>query len=91
VFSTTVRNIWGDTSFTTIQPERLVDLQVGYGWESGALKGLSVLLQVNNATNEAYRTLMSVSDNTGAVPNLSYPAKFDRYGRQYLLGISYKM
>lgn len=86
-----VRNIWGDTSFTTIEPERIVDFQVGYGWETGSLKGLSVLFQVNNLTNEPYRTMSSVSDNTGTVPNLMYPTKYDRYGRQMLFGISYKL
>lgn len=86
-----VRNIWGDTSFTTIEPERIVDFQIGYGWETGSMKGLSMLFQVNNMTNEPYRTMSGVSDNTGAVPDLKYPTKFDRYGRQYLFGISYKM
>ena len=28
---------------------------------------------------------------TGAVPSLLYPTKYDRYGRQYLLGVSYKL
>lgn len=86
-----VRNIWGDTSFTTIEPERILDFQIGYGFDSGALKGFSVLFQVNNLNNEPYRTLSSVSDGTGAVPGVMYPTKYDRYGRQYLLGVTYKL
>lgn len=85
-----VRNAWGDTSFTTIEPEHIVDFQIGYAFESGPYKGLSILAQVNNLTNEAYRTMMSVSDNSGKVPNLLYPGTYEKYGRQYLLGVNYK-
>jgi len=85
-----VRNAWGDTSYTTIEPEHITDLQLGYGWDSGPLKGVSVLFQVNNVTNEAYRTMMTVSDNSGTVPNLLYPGTYEKYGRQYLLGVNYK-
>lgn len=85
-----VRNAWGDTSYTTIEPERVTDLQLGYGFEEGALKGLSVLLQVNNVTNEPYRTMMTVDSNSGAVPGVMYPSVYDRYGSQYLLGVNYK-
>jgi len=85
-----VRNAWGDTSFTTIEPEHIIDLQVGYGFEDGPYKGLSVLLQVNNVTNEAYRTMMGVDSNSGTVPGLMYPGIYEKYGRQYLLGVNYK-
>ena len=84
------RNAWGDTSYTTIEPERIVDFQLGYGFESGMLKGFSVLFQVNNLTDEPYRTKMTVDSNSGTVPGLLYPAKFEKYGRQYLLGANYK-
>lgn len=86
-----VRNAWGDTSFTTIEPESIVDFQVGYGWETGSLKGLSVLFQVNNLTNEPYRTMMTVDSNSGTVPKLLYPGIYEKYGRQYLLGVNYKL
>jgi iron complex outermembrane receptor protein len=85
-----VRNAWGDTSYTTIEPERIVDLQLGYSWDSGPLKGVSVLLQVNNVTDEAYRTMMTVDSNSGTVPGLLYPGVYEKYGRQYLLGVNYK-
>lgn len=86
-----VRNIWGDNTLTTIEPESITDVQFGYSFESGPMKGLSFTLEVNNLTNEPYRTKSGVSDNTGTVPNLLYPTKYDRYGRQYLLGVSYKL
>lgn len=89
-YMASVRNIWGDTSFTTIEPERIVDLQLGYGFEAGSLKGLSLTFQVNNLTNEAYRTRMTVDSNSGAVPGVLYPGIYEKYGRQYLLGANYK-
>jgi iron complex outermembrane receptor protein len=85
-----VRNAWGDTTYTTIEPEHIVDLQLGYGFEEGPLKGLSVLFEVNNLTNEPYREMMTVDSNSGTVPNQLFPGIYDRYGRQYLLGVSYK-
>lgn len=85
-----VRNIWGDSTLTTIEPERIVDFQIGYSWEQGPLKGVSVLFQINNATNEPYKTMMGASDGTGTVPNANYLGVYDRYGRQYLLGVGYK-
>ena len=85
-----VRNAWGDTSYTTIEPEKVVDFQVGYAFEKGAYKGLSVLFQINNLTNEAYRTMMTVDSNSGTVPSLLYPGIYEKYGRQYLIGLNYK-
>ena len=85
-----VRNAWGDTAYTTIEPETNVDFSIGYGFEQGQYKGLSVLFQINNLTNEPYRTMMTVDSNSGTVPGLLYPSTYDRYGRQYLLGVNYK-
>ena len=60
--------------------ERIVDLQFGYEFQSGAAKGLSILVQVNNATNEPYRELDSNGTQT----------KLDTYGRTVLFGVTYK-
>jgi len=86
-----VRNAWGDTTYTTIEPEKIVDFQIGYGFDSGSLKGLSILFQINNVTDEPYRTMMTVDSNSGTDPKLLYPATTDKYGRQYLIGLTYKM
>ncbi len=86
-----VRNAWGDTSYTTIEPERVLDFQIGYGFETGTYKGLSFLFQINNLTNEPYRTMMTVDSNSGTVPKLMYPAIYEKYGRQVLIGLTYKM
>ena len=70
--------------------EKLVDLQLGYAFESGALKGLSLLLQVNNVTDEVavtYKTPNHGAADMGAfLPNyISY------FGRQVLFGVNYKL
>ena len=68
--------------------EQTIDLQLGYDFpESSSLSGLSVLFQVNNLTNEPFRTEVSESTGTG----LLFPEEYTEYGRQYLLGFRYKL
>ena len=58
-------------------------MQLGYAFsESSALSGLSLLLQINNITNEPYREYYPTSGNL--------PQMYNEYGRQVLLGASYK-
>ena len=71
-------------SFTEITAERQTDLQLGYEFNAGRLKGLSVLLQVNNLTNAPYAT---VNGTGGVIAAEAY----EKYGRQYLLGLNYKL
>ena len=71
-------------SFTEINAERQTDLQLGYEFNGGRLKGLSVLLQVNNLTNTPYAT---VNGTGGVIAAEAY----EKYGRQYLLGLNYKL
>ena len=74
-------------SFTNILPDRQTDLQLGYEFQGGGLKGLSVLLQVNNVANSPYATQFG-SGFSGAV---LAPEEYNKYGRQTLLGVSWKM
>lgn len=71
-------------SFTEISAERQTDLQLGYEFNSGRLKGLSLLLQVNNLTNAPYAT---VNGTGGVIAAEAY----EKYGRQYLFGLNYKL
>ena len=65
-----------------------MDMQFGYEFpDTSALNGLSVLLQVNNLTNEPFRTEVSESTGTG----LLFPEEYTEYGRQYMLGFRYKL
>ncbi|MEZ0469651.1 TonB-dependent receptor [Luteimonas salinilitoris] len=72
----------GDLGTRYIGAEDIVDFQVGYAFADGTrLEGLSVLLQVNNVTNEEYREFYF--DNGLA-------QTYNEYGRQVLLGLNYK-
>lgn len=67
----------------TIRPEFITDLQAGYTFQGGALKGLGVLLEVNNVFDEPY----VVTQTAGGQTVLK---EYHQFGRQYLLGINYK-
>ena len=74
---------FGDArTFSEAEPETIVDAQVGYTFANGYLKGLGILLQGNNLTNEPFTTYEAgdtrriLSDQT--------------YGRRILFGVSYK-
>ena len=60
----------------------MVDFQTGYTFQSGALKDLSILFQVSNVTDEPFRTAFDDNDAT--------PRQYFEYGRNYLLGFSYR-
>ena len=59
----------------------MVDAQLGYSFQSGALDGVSLLFQVNNLTDEPYRQFFN---------NNGLTQRYEEYGRQYLLGVTYK-
>lgn len=61
--------------------EAVVDVQVGYTFQQGPLKGLGILFQASNVTDSAYRTYRQTH---GQIEEL------ERYGRSYLLGAKYR-
>jgi len=65
-----------------IKGESIVDVQLGYEFQEGPVKGLSLLLQVNNANNAKYQ------EYTDPVTKLI--SKTDIYGKTYLFGANYK-
>lgn len=77
-----VTNFANDRAFKSVKGDQITDFQMGYQFGEGRLDGLSVLFQVNNLTNEPYiayaRTETRQQD-------------FQQYGRQFLLGINYKL
>ncbi len=73
-------------SFTDIGADKQTDMQLGYEIQAGTYKGLSVLLQFNNVTNSPYVT--TTGDGSGKVTG---PLEYNTYGRQMLLGVTYKM
>ena len=70
-----------DSQFTFIKAETIVDAQVGYEFQEGALKGLSVLLQGHNMTNAPFQEYTS---DRNIVTNKVV------YGKTYRLGLNYK-
>ena len=78
--------IWGN-QFLTHPEEKVVDMQLGYSFEQGPYKGLSLLLQVNNLTDEPSRTTLSTTINGVTT---SMPEFYRTYGKSYLFGATYK-
>jgi len=71
-----------DTRF--VKGEKIVDFQTGYEFRGDRLSGLSVVLQVNNLTNEPYQEFFRDAGR----PDL--PRSYNEYGRTVLLGMNYK-
>jgi iron complex outermembrane receptor protein len=77
-----VTGFGADREFIYIKKESITDLQLGYEFQSGAAKGLSLLVQVNNLNNEPYSEYYS-GDPTQT-------KQYTNYGRTYLFGVNYK-
>jgi iron complex outermembrane receptor protein len=91
-FTASTRSVLlGTESNTHIDAEKQVDFQMGYAFETGPYKNLSILLQVNNLTNapavqqRGPEVVGSAGSSTGLLP-----WKYDNFGRSVLLGASYK-
>ncbi len=78
-----IQGFGADRETRYIEGEKLVDFQVGYAF-AGDWDGLSVILQVNNLTNEAYQEFYRDSGR------IDRPRSYNEYGRTYLLGATYK-
>lgn len=77
-----VNRVEGDRQLTFIQAEKQIDLQLGYEFENGPLKGLSLMAQMTNLGNEPFRRYRKTRDNN--IENTTY-------GRTVLFGLNYKM
>ena len=66
---------------TFIKGETVVDLQAGYEFQKGPAKGLSILFQVNNASNAKFQRYSNTPDNI---------VETVKYGKIYLMGATYK-
>ncbi len=80
------RDPFGNLVPSRIGAEQIIDAQLGYAFETGQFKGLSILFQVNNLNNEPYKTY--VGSSTGGQ---MFPERYNTSGRQFLLGLNYKM
>ncbi|MBC7917594.1 MAG: TonB-dependent receptor [Rhodoferax sp.] len=68
-------------AFTYIRGEAVTDLQAGYEFNSGYLKGLSLLLQANNVNNSKFEQYD---------PKTGETTQSTQYGKTYLMGLNYK-
>jgi len=63
--------------------ETIVDAQIGYEFQEGsALKGLTLLAQAYNLTNEPFSTYF--------IPDERLVRDSEEYGRRYLFGVNYR-
>lgn len=62
--------------------EFVVDAQIGYTFQSGALEGLGILLQGSNLTNEPFVTYYNNDPRQ--------IRDYQNYGRNFMAGITYK-
>lgn len=62
-----------------IEAETVVDAQVSYNFDAGQFEGLTLLLQANNITDEPF-----VRTENGNI------IEYQRYGRTFMAGLSYK-
>jgi TonB-dependent receptor len=77
-----VTNFANDRSLKYVRGDQITDAQIGYEFGPGRMQGLSLLLQVNNLTDEPY-IAYAVSETR--------QQDFQEYGRQILLGVNYKL
>jgi len=82
-----VTGLFAQRAFSEILAEDQVDIQLGYEFQSGPLKNLGFLLQVNNLGNEPYQTRQGSPFSSGAYA----PERYTTYGRQVLFGVNYKL
>ena len=77
-----IGNFNGNRTLRYVVGENVTDAQVSYTFSNdSSFRGLTLLLQANNLTNEAYRTYAGTKDR---------PLEYIEWGRTYLLGLSYK-
>lgn len=82
-----VTGLFAQRAFSEILAEKQVDFQMGYEFQEGRYKNLSLLLQVNNLTNTPYETRQGDPFSSGAYA----PERYTTYGRQILVGLNYKL
>ncbi|MBS0481625.1 MAG: TonB-dependent receptor [Proteobacteria bacterium] len=83
-FKGEVVSLWTNLGTPMILADKQLDAQIGYSFPEGSsLGGLGVQLQVNNVLDSPYRT-------SYAVNGTQVLETYEKYGRQWLLGVSYK-
>jgi len=88
-FTATTRDIFLNNTTRQQAADKVADMQLGYAFNDGPYKGLSVIFQVYNLTNKTTTNLVTPGDNapdrTMLLPNYTYG-----FGRVSVLGATYK-
>jgi iron complex outermembrane receptor protein len=79
------RGFGADLGYVNICGETVQDAQINYNFQSGALSNLGLYLQVSNIGDEPFRTKIGNSCEAN-----DRPIQYFEYGRQTLIGFSYK-
>lgn len=77
-----VQGVGAERLLRMAKAETLVDAQVSYEFQAGALEGLTLLLQGTNLTDEPFVT-HELTDSRQVIDHQTF-------GRRYLFGVSYK-
>lgn len=80
-----ISDFTGDRRLTYIKGEAITDAQIGYEFQTGPMKGLSVLLQGYNLGNQEFVRFAYRADGTIDEKERT------KYGKTYLLGVNYKL
>lgn len=88
-FTATTRDIFLNSTTREQDADRVADAQIGYEFQDGRYKGLSLLLQVYNVFDKSTQNRVSAGENapdkTMLLPNYRY-----YFGRAIVLGANYK-
>ena len=81
-FLAEVAGLSANPTYRTARSEGILDAQIGYEFQSGFLKGFAILAQAKNLTDRPFVTYQN--DDPRQVID------YQRYGRDYYLGVTYK-
>ena len=76
-----IGNFANDRTLRYVVGENVLDFQVGYTFQEGSFKGVGLVLQVNNLTNEGYETYAG---------SRNQQLEYGKYGRTVMAGMNYK-
>ena len=88
-FTATTRDIFLNSTTRQQAADKVADMQLGYAFNDGPYKGMSIIFQVYNLTNKTTTNLVTPGDNAPdksmLLPNYTYG-----FGRVSVLGATYK-
>lgn len=70
-----------DRALRYVKGESVIDAQIGYEFKSGSLKNVGFVLQAYNLTDSEYQTYQVTTERI---------EEYQKYGRTFLAGVSYK-